>query len=55
VISASDTRLVRGTHGRLIDDPADGPLVITSRPDLLPEPVVLATSFKQLVLRHVFA
>ena len=37
VISPTDTRLVKGTHGRLTDDPADGPLVISSEPDLLPQ------------------
>jgi predicted AlkP superfamily pyrophosphatase or phosphodiesterase len=54
VISATDTRLVKGTHGRLVDDPADGPLVISSEPDLLPQGPVAATGFKQLVLDHVF-
>lgn len=55
VISPSATRLVRGSHGRIIDDEGHGPLVITSRPDLLPEGVVQATGFKDLVLDHVFA
>ncbi|MCG8596160.1 MAG: alkaline phosphatase family protein, partial [Kiloniellales bacterium] len=46
VISLKDTRLVKGSHGRLTDDPADGPLVMTSQPDLLPEGPVAATAFK---------
>ena len=54
VISATDTGLVKGTHGRLVGDPADGPLVISSEPDLLPQGPVAATGFKQLVLDHVF-
>ncbi|MFW5834335.1 MAG: alkaline phosphatase family protein, partial [Pseudomonadota bacterium] len=54
VISLKDTQLVKGTHGRLTDDPAMGPLVIGSEPDLLPEGPVHATAFKQLVLDHVF-
>ena len=54
VISLKDTQLVKGSHGRLTDDPQDGPLVISSRPDLLPEGSVAATDFKALVLRHVF-
>jgi hypothetical protein len=54
VISLKDTRLVKGSHGRLTDDPDDGPLVISSRPDLLPQGAVPATAFKQLVLDHVF-
>ncbi len=54
VISLKDTGIVKGSHGRLTDDPADGPLVISSRPDLLPDGAVEATAFKQLVLDHVF-
>jgi predicted AlkP superfamily pyrophosphatase or phosphodiesterase len=54
VISLKDTQLVRGSHGRPTDDPDDGPLVISSRPELLPEGDVAATGFKELVLDHVF-
>jgi predicted AlkP superfamily pyrophosphatase or phosphodiesterase len=54
VISLKDTALVKGSHGRLTDDPSEGPLVISDRPDLLPEGAVEATGFKQLVLDHVF-
>jgi predicted AlkP superfamily pyrophosphatase or phosphodiesterase len=54
VISLKDTQLVKGSHGRLTDDPEDGPIVISSRPELLPEGHVAATGFKQLVLDHVF-
>lgn len=53
VISARDTQLVRGSHGRLTDSAEHGPLVISSVPDLLPEGAVAAT-FKDLVLEHVF-
>ncbi len=55
VISLKDTQLVKGSHGRLTDDPAHGPLVISSRPDLLPEDAVQATDFKQLMLDHIFS
>lgn len=54
VISTKATGLVKGSHGRLTDRADDGPLVITSRPELLPEGAVAATDFKQLVLDHVF-
>ncbi len=54
VISCSRTDLVRGTHGRPTDDAADGPLVISSEPELMPEGAVRAVDFKALVLRHVF-
>ena len=56
VISLKDTQLVKGSHGRPTDNPDDGPLVITSRPDLLDgDGPVAATGFKQLVLDHVFS
>ena len=54
VISLKDTQLVKGAHGRLTDDPEDGPLVISSEPDLLPEGPVKAVDFKTLTLDHVF-
>ncbi len=55
VISLKDTKLVKGSHGRPTDDPQEGALVISSRPDLLPEGALEATAFKQLVLDHVFS
>jgi predicted AlkP superfamily pyrophosphatase or phosphodiesterase len=55
VISLKDTRLVKGSHGRITDDPADGPLVISSRPDGLAGNMLDATAFKEVVLRHVFS
>ena len=48
-----DASLVRGSHGRPTDDPADGPLVIASRADLAPGPVP-AHAVKALVLRLLF-
>jgi predicted AlkP superfamily pyrophosphatase or phosphodiesterase len=54
VISPKDTRLVKGSHGRITDDPDHGPVVISSEPDLLPEGEADALAFKQLVLDHVF-
>lgn len=54
VISLRDTQLVKGSHGRLTDDPADGPMVISSRGDLLGDGPIAAVDFKQLVLDHVF-
>jgi predicted AlkP superfamily pyrophosphatase or phosphodiesterase len=55
VISLKDTKLVKGSHGRPTDDPDHGPLVISSRADLLPDAEVDALAFKQLVLDHVFS
>lgn len=54
VISATDTQVVGGSHGLLPDDPLEGPLVISSEANLLPAGSVAATSFKDLMLRHVF-
>jgi len=55
VISLKDTRLVKGSHGRLTDTPEHGPVVISSRADRLPGGPLEATAFKQLVLDHVFS
>ena len=55
VVSLKETRLVRGSHGRITDDPADGPLVISSEPGLLPDGAVDAMDFKRIVLDHVFS
>ena len=49
-----DATLVKGSHGRLTDRPEDGPLFMTSVPELLPEGAVLATDVKRLLLRHLF-
>jgi len=54
IISPCDTTLVKGTHGRITDDPDHGPLVISSEAGLLPEGPVEATDFKALVLNHIF-
>jgi hypothetical protein len=54
VISCSRTELVKGTHGRLPDRPEEGPLVISSDPELMPGGAVRAVDFKALVLAHVF-
>lgn len=55
VVSLSRTDLVRGSHGRLAEDEEHGPLVITTRPDLLPQGALDATDFKAFALDHVFA
>lgn len=55
VISLKQTTLVKGSHGRVTDDPEHGPLVISSRADRLPQGAIEATAFKQLVLEHLFS
>ncbi len=54
VISPSATHLVKGSHGRPTNNVDDGPLVISSNAQMLPEGAVLATQFKSLVLAHQF-
>jgi predicted AlkP superfamily pyrophosphatase or phosphodiesterase len=49
-----DPTLVKGSHGRLTDDPRDGPVFVTSEPRLVPDGPVAATAVKDIVLRHVF-
>jgi len=49
-----DASLVKGSHGRPTDDPAEGPLFITSAPHLLEDGPVAATEVKALLLEHVF-
>lgn len=48
-----DAALVRGTHGRVGDDPAAGPLLITSRGDLLPRRPLEATDVFPAILAHL--
>jgi predicted AlkP superfamily pyrophosphatase or phosphodiesterase len=49
-----DATIVRGSHGRPTDRAEDGPLFITSAPDLLGEGPVPAAAVKQLLLDHLF-
>ena len=48
-----DATLVRGSHGRIPDDPAKGPLLMANRADLLPGGDVAATDVHDLILRHL--
>jgi len=48
-----DASVVRGSHGRPTDDPAQGPLFISSESHLLPSGAVEATAVQELLLRHV--
>jgi len=50
-----DATVVHGSHGRPTDREEDGPLFITTAPELLADGPVRATSVKQLLLDHLFA
>jgi predicted AlkP superfamily pyrophosphatase or phosphodiesterase len=49
-----DATVVRGSHGRPTECEEDGPLFITTAPELLAQGPVHATSVKQLLLDHLF-
>jgi hypothetical protein len=48
-----DPSLVRGSHGRIPDDPAKGPLLMTRQTDLLGDGEIAATDVHDLILRHL--
>lgn len=50
-----DPSLVRGSHGRVTDDPAAGPIFMTTEPKLLDAGSVDATGVYGLLLRHLEA
>ncbi len=49
-----DPSLVKGSHGRITDDPARGPVFITSEKRLVRTESVAASDVKQLMLDHLF-
>lgn len=48
-----DATVVRGTHGRVTHGAGRGPLLMTSRPELLPEAELSATDVFGVLLRHL--
>lgn len=51
----TDGQLVRGSHGLPAATPADAPVFITTRPDLVTEPVIAPTAVRQLLIDHLRA
>ncbi len=49
-----DANLVKGSHGRIVDREEEGPLLISTEPDFLPDKAIEATEVKELILQHVF-
>ncbi|HVJ13834.1 MAG TPA: alkaline phosphatase family protein [Polyangiaceae bacterium] len=49
-----DAKLVKGSHGRITDREEQGPLIMSSMPELLPSGSLPAIAVKDLILRHVF-
>jgi predicted AlkP superfamily pyrophosphatase or phosphodiesterase len=50
-----DATLVKGSHGRISDDPEAGPLLMSSAPQLLDRDAIQAADVHDLLLRHVFS
>lgn len=48
-----DATLVKGSHGRIPDDPARGPLLMTRQADLLDDDRPPAAAVHDLILRHL--
>ena len=46
--SRSTPTLVKGSHGRVTDNLADGPLFISSEPRLMPDGPIAATAVKDI-------
>jgi predicted AlkP superfamily pyrophosphatase or phosphodiesterase len=49
----TDASLLRGSHGRIPDDPSRGPLLMTRSPELLGDGDLAATDVHDLILRHL--
>lgn len=54
-IISLDAMLVKGSHGRVTDRCEDGPLLITSVPELVSEGSIKATEVKSILMEHIFA
>jgi hypothetical protein len=50
-----DATLVKGSHGRVSVDPDEGPLLMSSAPQLLDGGAIQAADVHDLLLRHVFS
>src|SRR4029453_9758193 len=50
-----EASLVKGSHGRIPDSPADGPLLITQQGELVDGPSIDAAEACTLILRHLCA
>jgi predicted AlkP superfamily pyrophosphatase or phosphodiesterase len=55
VISPDATQLVKGSHGRMTDDPRHGPLFIGSDPSVAGQGPLRATDVADLLLSHLFS
>ena len=49
-----DASLVKGSHGRVTDRADEGPLFMTTEPELLEAPLIEAEQVRDLLLKHIF-
>jgi hypothetical protein len=48
-----DASLVKGSHGRVVEDPADGPVFVTRRKELLTSAAVRSVDVYGLIMNHL--
>ena len=48
-----DATLIKGSHGRQPDNPADGPIILSKNTTLLPNEQVAATGVFDIILAHL--
>ena len=48
-----DAELVKGSHGRVPEDPADGPVLLTKRKELLTPGPLKSTDVYGIILNHL--
>lgn len=53
-VTPLDATLIKGSHGRVTDHPAEGPILMTSEPKLLDQQTIHATDVFNLILGHLF-
>lgn len=52
-VISTDSQLVRGSHGLPAASPEDAPVFVSTRPDLVAEPVISPTAVRTLLLKHL--
>lgn len=48
-----DATLIKGSHGRKPEDPADGAIILSKNTHLLPEKTVEATAVFDVIMAHL--
>lgn len=53
-VIGTDASLVRGSHGRVPEDPADGAVFLSSEAKLVPDEPLTSVMVRDLVIKHIF-